>query len=79
MQDLSAIVLSDDFTFFHPFNLIAFLLQELTLLMADASIRAMKRGEIIAIGSELFIGGRLDTNSLFLSARLGALGIDVRL
>ena len=38
----------------------------------------MKRGEIIAIGSELLIGGRLDTNSLFLSERLGALGIDVR-
>ena len=38
----------------------------------------MKRGEIIAIGSELLIGGRLDTNSLFLSERLGALGIEVR-
>lgn len=38
----------------------------------------MKRGEIIAVGSELLIGGRLDTNSLFLSERLGALGIDVR-
>jgi nicotinamide-nucleotide amidase len=46
--------------------------------MGDASIRAMKRGEIIAIGSELLIGGRLDTNSLFLSERLGALGVDVR-
>ncbi|HKN85735.1 MAG TPA: competence/damage-inducible protein A [Nitrospiraceae bacterium] len=38
----------------------------------------MKRGEIIAVGSELLIGGRLDTNSLFLSERLGALGIEVR-
>jgi nicotinamide-nucleotide amidase len=38
----------------------------------------MKRGEIIAIGSELLIGGRLDTNSLFLCERLGALGVDVR-
>jgi nicotinamide-nucleotide amidase len=38
----------------------------------------MKRGEIIAIGSELLIGGRLDTNSLFLSERLGAFGVDVR-
>jgi nicotinamide-nucleotide amidase len=38
----------------------------------------MKRGEIIVIGSELLIGGRLDTNSLFLSERLGALGIEVR-
>jgi nicotinamide-nucleotide amidase len=46
--------------------------------MADASIRAMKRGEIIAVGSELLIGGRLDSNSLFLADRLGALGIDVR-
>ncbi|MEP6888467.1 MAG: competence/damage-inducible protein A [Nitrospirales bacterium] len=38
----------------------------------------MKRGEIIAIGSELLIGGRLDSNSLFLADRLGALGIEVR-
>ena len=38
----------------------------------------MKRGEIIAVGSELLIGGRLDTNSIFLSERLGALGIEVR-
>lgn len=38
----------------------------------------MKRGEIIAVGSELLIGGRLDTNSVFLSERLGALGIEVR-
>ncbi len=38
----------------------------------------MKRGEIIAVGSELLIGGRLDTNSVFLSERLGALGVEVR-
>src|SRR5207244_3387452 len=38
----------------------------------------MKRGEIIAVGSELLIDGRLDTNSVFLSERLGALGIEVR-
>lgn len=38
----------------------------------------MKRGEIIAVGSELLIGRQLDTNSLFLADRLGALGIDVR-
>lgn len=38
----------------------------------------MKVGEIIAVGSELLIGGRLDLNSLFLTDRLGALGIDVR-
>ena len=38
----------------------------------------MKYGEIIAVGSELLIGGRLDTNSVLLSERLGALGIEVR-
>jgi len=38
----------------------------------------MKRGEIIAIGSELLLGGRLDTNSLFLTDELAALGIEVR-
>lgn len=34
--------------------------------------------EIIAVGSELLIPPRLDTNSLFISDRLGALGIEVR-
>jgi nicotinamide-nucleotide amidase len=38
----------------------------------------MRYAEIIAVGSELLIGGRLDTNSLFLTERLGALGIEVR-
>lgn len=38
----------------------------------------MRSAETIAIGSELLIGGRLDTNSLFLADRLGALGIAVR-
>lgn len=38
----------------------------------------MRRGEIIAIGSELLLGGRLDTNSLFLTDDLAALGIEVR-
>src|SRR5579872_7047265 len=38
----------------------------------------MRRGEIIAIGSELLLGGRLDTNSLFLTDELAALGIEVR-
>lgn len=38
----------------------------------------MRRGEIIAIGSELLLGGRLDTNSLFLTDELSALGIEVR-
>ena len=34
--------------------------------------------EIIAIGSELLLGGRLDTNSLFLTDQLAAFGIEVR-
>jgi nicotinamide-nucleotide amidase len=38
----------------------------------------VRRAEIIAIGSELLLGGRLDTNSLFLTERLAALGIEVR-
>lgn len=38
----------------------------------------MRYAEIIAVGSELLVGGRLDTNSLFLTDRLGALGIEVR-
>jgi nicotinamide-nucleotide amidase len=38
----------------------------------------MQRGEIIAIGSELLLGGRLDTNSLFLADELAARGIEVR-
>ncbi|HJU05193.1 MAG TPA: molybdopterin-binding protein, partial [Nitrospiraceae bacterium] len=37
-----------------------------------------RHAEIIAIGSELLLGGRLDTNSVFLTARLAALGIEVR-
>ncbi len=38
----------------------------------------MRRGEIIAIGSELLLGGRLDTNSIFLSEGLAAAGVEVR-
>ena len=34
--------------------------------------------ETIAIGSELLVGGRVDTNSLFLSEQLAGLGITVR-
>ncbi|MGQ0696230.1 MAG: competence/damage-inducible protein A [Nitrospiraceae bacterium] len=34
--------------------------------------------ETIAIGSELLVGGRSDSNSLFISEALGALGIGVR-
>jgi nicotinamide-nucleotide amidase len=37
----------------------------------------MRRGEIIAIGSEL-LEGRFETNSLFLAEELGALGVEVR-
>jgi len=38
----------------------------------------MRHAEIIAIGSELLLGGRLDTNSLFLTEQLTWLGIEVR-
>ena len=36
------------------------------------------RAEIIAVGSELLVGGRLDSNSLFIAEQLGRLGIAVR-
>ncbi len=38
----------------------------------------MTTAEIIAVGSELLLGGRVDTNSLFLSESLAAHGIEVR-
>jgi len=38
----------------------------------------MQRAEIIAVGSELLLGGRLDTNSLFLTDALASVGIEVR-
>lgn len=38
----------------------------------------MQRGEIIAVGSELLLGGRLETNSLFLTEHLGLSGVEVR-
>jgi nicotinamide-nucleotide amidase len=38
----------------------------------------MQRAEIIAVGSELLLGGRLDTNSLFLTEGLASVGIEVR-
>src|SRR5437867_6979066 len=38
----------------------------------------MQRAEIIAVGSELLLGERLDTNSLFLTAGLASAGIEVR-
>jgi nicotinamide-nucleotide amidase len=40
--------------------------------------RAERYGEIIAIGSELLLGGRLDTNSLFLTEQLASVGVEVR-
>lgn len=36
------------------------------------------RAELIAVGSELLLGGRLDTNSVFLSDRLAELGVEAR-
>lgn len=38
----------------------------------------LRTAEVVAVGSELLGSTRLDTNSLFLSARLAALGIDLR-
>ncbi len=38
----------------------------------------MTTAEIIAVGSELLLGGRVDTNSLFLSEALAEHGIEVR-
>lgn len=38
----------------------------------------MRHAEIIAIGSELLLGGRLDTNSLFLTEQLVGLSVEVR-
>ena len=38
----------------------------------------MSTAEIIAVGSELLLGGRVDTNSLFLSESLAEHGIEVR-
>ncbi len=37
-----------------------------------------RTAETIAIGSELLAGGRTDTNSLFITEALGAIGIEVR-
>jgi nicotinamide-nucleotide amidase len=50
----------------------------LTPRTPDASIRRVTRGEIVAIGSELLLGGRPDTNSLFLTDGLATAGVDVR-
>lgn len=42
------------------------------------TIRSLATAEIIAVGSELLGSTRLDTNSLYLSDRLAAVGIDLR-
>lgn len=40
--------------------------------------RPMRIAETIAIGSELLVGGMLDSNSLFVAEQLGTLGLDLR-
>jgi nicotinamide-nucleotide amidase len=42
------------------------------------SSKATRSGEIVAVGSELLLGGRLDTNSLFLTEQLASHGVEVR-
>lgn len=46
--------------------------------MSTASAALPLKAETIAIGTELLIGGRSDSNSLFLADELGTLGIAVR-
>jgi nicotinamide-nucleotide amidase len=46
--------------------------------MSKASVTLPFTAETIAIGTELLIGGRSDSNSLFLADELGKLGIAVR-
>lgn len=45
---------------------------------AARSVRRSVVAETIAIGSELLVGGRSDSNSLFITEALGRLGIEVR-
>ncbi len=45
---------------------------------AARSVRRSVTAETIAIGSELLVGGRSDSNSLFITEALGRLGIEVR-
>jgi nicotinamide-nucleotide amidase len=40
-------------------------------------VRSLSRAAIIAVGSELLTPLRIDTNSLFVTGQLNALGIDV--
>src|SRR4029079_14942685 len=49
------------------------------LSMSKASVPLLLTAETIAIGTELLIGGKSDSNSLFLADELGTLGIPVRL
>jgi len=46
--------------------------------MSKASATLPLTAETVAIGTELLIGGRSDSNSLFLADELGKLGIAVR-
>ena len=46
--------------------------------MSNASATPPLSAETIGIGTELLIGGRSDSNSLFLADELGKLGIAVR-
>lgn len=45
---------------------------------AARSVRRSVTAETIAIGSELLVGGRSDSNSLFITETLGRLGVEVR-
>ena len=45
---------------------------------AARSVRRSVTAETIAIGSELLVGGRSDSNSLFITEALGRLGVEVR-
>ncbi len=48
------------------------------MFVAGVVSRPSLRAELIAIGSELLLGGRLDTNSLFLADKLAELGVEAR-
>ncbi|HEU5407610.1 MAG TPA: competence/damage-inducible protein A, partial [Nitrospira sp.] len=46
--------------------------------MTRISVARLYTAETIAIGSELLMGGRFDSNSLFLADALAAIGIEVK-
>ena len=46
--------------------------------MTSQSARPVRSAEVIAVGSELLGSTRLDTNSLYISERLSAIGIELR-